>query len=60
MLQLRKILLLDKLYLIIFLVVIIISIIRINIKKDSIYTEKTTTVIGIITKINKDKDILLT
>ena len=56
MLQLRKILLLDKLYLIIFLVVIIISIIRINIKKDSIYTEKTTTVIGIITKINKDKD----
>lgn len=56
MLQLRKILLLDKLYIIIFLIVIIVSIIRLSINNKSIYTNKTTTATGIITNINNTND----
>ena len=56
MLQLRKILLLDKIYIIIFLIVIVISIIRLNINNKSIYTSKTTTATGIITNINNTND----
>ena len=56
MLQLRKILLLDKIYIIIFLIVIIVSIIRLSINNKSIYTNKTTTATGIITNINNTND----
>ena len=51
MLQLRKILLCDKLYLILFIIVILITILRLNIKKESIYNEQTNSITGVITNI---------
>ena len=50
LLKLRKILLYDKLYIFIFLLIVLISFIRLNIKKESIYSNKTNTVEGIILK----------
>ena len=61
MLKLRKILLCDYIYYLIFIIVIIISTIKLTIPKKSIYTEQTKEVIGIITNIEeKDKQITLT
>lgn len=56
LLQLRKILLHDKLYIIIFIIVLLISFVRLNIKKESIYTNNTHKVTGTIYKIVKDND----
>ena len=53
MLQLRKILLHDKLYILVFIIVLLISFIRLNIKKESIYIDGTNKVTGTIFKIIK-------
>ena len=55
MLQLRKILLHDKLYIIIFAIIILLSFIRLNIKNKSFYNENTKEVIGVVTKISTNK-----
>ena len=60
LLQLRKILLHDKLYIIIFIIVLLISFVRLNIKKESIYTNNTHKVTGTIYKIVKDSELLTT
>ena len=52
MLKLRKILLYDSLYIILLIIVILISIIRLNIKP-KLYYNNTNKIIGIITNINK-------
>ena len=57
MLTLRKILLQDKLFIIIFIFVIIISIIRLIIPKSSNYNNKTNDLTGIIIDIHKLEDI---
>ena len=62
LLQLRKILLHNKLYIILFIIVLLISLIRLNIKKESIYTNNTNKVTGTIFKIikvNSNRKILL-
>ena len=61
MLKLRKILLCNYPYYLIFIIVIIISLIRLNIPKTSQYDTNTKQVIGTITAIKeKDKQITLT
>ena len=59
MLKLRKILLYNYPYYLIFIIVIIVSLIRLNITKTSEYDTNTKQVIGIITTI-KEKDNLVT
>ena len=56
MLQLRKILLYDKLYIIVFVLVSLISLIRLNIKTESLYTNNTNKATGTIYKIVKYND----
>ena len=56
MLQLRKILLHDKLYLIVFIIVLLISFVRLNIKRESIYEVNTKKATGTIYKIVKVDD----
>ena len=56
MLQLRKILLSDKLFITIFILVTIISIVRLTIPKRSKYNLNSNYLIGIVTKIQKDEE----
>ena len=61
MLKLRKILLCNYPYYLIFIIVIIISLIRLNIPKTTQYSNNSKQVIGIITSIKeKDKQVTLT
>ena len=58
MLKLRKILLCNYLYYSVFLIVILISLIRLSLPKTTTYTEKSKNFQGIITKLSKKGDKL--
>ncbi len=58
MLKLRKILLLDTTYIILLLIVFVITLLRLNIKRTSIYNNKTKSVNGNITEIIKTNEYI--
>ena len=60
LITLRKILLQNSIYYVLFIIILIITLIRISIPKKSIYTDKTKYITGIITnKIYKDETLTL-